>query len=287
MNNKSILITGCSSGIGLYTAHALQKRGYTVFASARKQKDVENLAAQGLYSIQLDVSNSKSIRIAVEIILRKTGGNLFALINNAGYGQPGAVEDLTQNALQKQFDTNFFGLVELTNRLLPVMHEQGYGRIIQISSVLGFVAMPFRGAYIASKYALEGLSDTLRLELMNTNIHVSLIEPGPITSRFRHNSLKMFYKHIDAKMSRFHDQYQAEEKRLNKEGQTVPFTLEPLAVMPKILHALESTKPKARYLVTFPTYLFAALKRILPTKTLDHILISASNLKREDRKSVV
>ena len=281
MNSKAILITGCSSGIGLHLAHALQNRGYTVFATARKQKDVEILNTQGLYSIQLDVSNSKSIQLAVELILRKTGGNLFALINNAGYGQPGAVEDLTQNALQKQFDTNFFGLVELTNRLLPIMHKQSYGRIIQISSILGFVALPFRGAYISSKYALEGLSDTLRLELMDTNIYVSLIEPGPIKSRFRHNSLKMFYKYIDVKMSRFHDQYKAEEKRLNKKGQTVPFTLEPDAVMPKILHALENTKPKARYFVTFPTYLFAALNRMLPTKTLDYALIRSSNLKRE------
>jgi len=281
MKYKTILITGCSSGIGLYAAHALQKCGYTVFASARKQKDVETLTAQGLHSIQLDVSNSKSIRLVVDVVLRETGGKLFALINNAGYGQPGAVEDLTQNALQKQFDTNFFGLVELTNRLLPVMHKQGYGRIIQISSVLGFIAMPLRGAYIASKYALEGITDTLRLELMDTNIYVSLIEPGPITSRFRQNSLRMFYNYIDGKVSRFRGQYQAEEKRLNTEGQVVPFTLEPEAVMPKIIHALESTKPKARYFVTFPTYLFVALKRILPTKTLDYLLIKSSTIERE------
>ena len=194
------------------------------------------------------------------------------LINNAGFGQPGAVEDLTRDVLQQQFETNLFGLVELTNNVLPIMHQQGHGRIIQISSVLGLVAMPFRGAYIASKFALEGISDTLRLELKGTNIYVSLIEPGPITSRFRQNSLQLFNKNIDSKNSRFRKSYEATIARLETEGPAVPFTLEPEAVTKKVLHALQSSHPKPRYYVTFPTYLFAYLKRLLPTSLLDKLL---------------
>ena len=281
MQVKSILITGCSSGIGLHVAHALQKRGYQVFASARKPYDVESLTQQGLRCLQLDVSNSQSIQQAIEIVLRETGGNLYALINNAGYGQPGAVEDLSRKALQLQFDTNLFGLIELTNTVLPTMHKQGYGRIVQVSSVLGLVAMPLRGAYIASKFALEGITDTLRLELKNTNIHVSLITPGPITSRFRQNSLRMFKQNIDSKSSRFHAQYQAAEKKLNKDGPVVPFTLEPEAVSKKITLALESSHSKARYYVTFPAYLFATLKRLLPAAILDSLLLKSSKVERK------
>lgn len=281
MQAKSILITGCSSGIGLHTAHALQKRGYQVFASARKQNDVDLLTQQGLRCLQLDVSNSNHIQQAVEIVLHETGGNLFALINNAGYGQPGAVEDLSREALQKQFETNFFGLIELTNTVIPVMHKQGYGRIVQISSVLGLVTMPLRGAYIASKFALEGITDTLRLELKDTNIHVALVEPGPITSQFRQNSLRMYKKFIDSKNSRFHAQYQTAEKKLSANGPVVPFTLGPESVLNKIIHALESPQPKPRYFVTFPTFLFAALKRVLHSSALDYLLIKSSKVERK------
>ncbi len=281
MQTKPILITGCSSGIGLHTAHALQKRGYQVFASARKQNDVELLTHQGLRCLQLDVCNSNHIQRAVEMVLHETGGNLFALINNAGYGQPGAVEDLSREALQEQFETNLFGLIELTNTVIPVMHEQGYGRIVQISSILGLVTMPLRGAYIASKFALEGITDTLRLELKNTNIYVSIIEPGPITSRFRQNSLQMLNKNIDRKNSRFQAQYEAAEKKLSVDGPVVPFTLGPEAVLKIIIHALESTKPKPRYFVTFPTYIFAVLKRILHTSALDYLLVKSSKVERK------
>ncbi len=278
MQAKSVLITGCSSGIGLHVAHALQRRGYQIFASARKRSDVELLTRQGLRCIQLDVSESGNIQQAVELVTHETGGRLFALINNAGYGQPGAVEDLSRKALRRQFDTNLFGLVELTNAVVPVMQRQGGGRIVQISSVLGFVAMPLHGAYTASKFALEGITDTLRLELKDTNIHVSLIEPGPIISQFRKNSLRMYQKYIDDKNSRFRQQYQALEKKLNKSGVVVPFTLGPERVLKKTIHALESTKPKARYFVTLPTHLFATLKRILPTSVLDQLLIQSSKV---------
>lgn len=278
MKNQSILITGCSSGIGLHLAKSLHADGYQVFASARKHSDVEKLKQLGLRTLLLDVADSESIRNASNTLLKETHGELFALINNAGFGQAGAVEDLKREVLREQFETNLFGLVELTNTLLPIMHQQGHGRIIQISSVLGFVAMPFRGAYIASKFALEGISDTLRLELKNTNIHVSLVEPGPITSRFRQNSLALFNKNIDSKNSRFQESYEATISRLETEGPAVPFTLEPEAVTKKVLHALQSPRPKPRYYVTFPTYLFAYLKRILPTRILDRLLSKSSKV---------
>ncbi len=281
MTDKNILITGCSSGIGLHLAHSLKENGYEVFASARKQSDVEKLSNLGLRSLQLDVADSESIKFAVNTVLKETNGKLYGLINNAGFGQPGAVEDLQRSVLIDQFETNLFGLVELTNLLLPTMHQQGYGRIVQISSVLGFVAMPFRGAYIASKFALEGISDTLRLELKDTNIRVSIVEPGPITSRFRQNSLLLFQKNIKSNKSRFQEQYQATIARLETEGPAVPFTLEPEAVTKKVLHALNSRNPKTRYYVTVPTYLFAYLKRLLPTTFLDRLLSKSSKLERK------
>ena len=185
MSGKAILITGCSSGIGLCVARGLSSRGYRVFATARKSSDVEVLNKEGLESLVLDLDDPHSITAAVEEILIRTNGRLDALFNNGAYGQPGAVEDLSRDVLRAQFETNLFGWHQLTNLVLPVMRRQGHGRIIHNSSVLGFVALRYRGAYNASKYALEGLADTMRLELAGTHLHVSIIEPGPISSRFR------------------------------------------------------------------------------------------------------
>lgn len=274
---KTVLITGCSSGIGHCVAKGLQQRGYRVFASARRSESVEALKTEGFESLQLDLDDSASIRQAVDEILRKTDGELFALFNNGAFGLPGAVEDLSRDAIRAQFETNFFGWLELTNLLLPVMRKQGYGRIIQNSSVLGFVAMPFRGAYNSSKFAIEGLSDTLRLELKGTNIHISLVEPGPILSHFRTNALAAMQKYVDMEHSVHSERYQAVLTRLNKEGPAVPFTLPPEAVLKQVIRALESRKPRARYYITLPTYLFGYLKRVLPTKYLDKLLCLASN----------
>ena len=274
---RTILITGCSSGIGYCVASGLRQRGYRVFATARRAESVAQLEAEGYESLQLDLDDTTSIEQAVDEILHRTGGELYALFNNGAFGLPGAVEDLSRDAIRAQFETNCFGWLELTNRLLPVMRKQGYGRIIQNSSVLGFVAMPFRGAYNASKYAIEGLSDTLRLELEGTDIHVSLVEPGPILSRFRANALPALQKYIDIDNSIHRDRYQRVLERLSKEGPAVPFTLPPEAVLKKVIHALESRRPKTRYYVTFPTYLFGYLKRILPASTMDRILRLASN----------
>ncbi|MFM8331270.1 MAG: SDR family NAD(P)-dependent oxidoreductase [Candidatus Methylumidiphilus sp.] len=272
MNDKAVLITGCSSGIGLCCAEGLKARGYRVFATARKNEDVERLRALGLESCRLDIADPASIRAGLETVLEATGGTLFGLFNNAGFGQPGAVEDLTREALREQFETNVFGTLELTNLVLPVMRAQEQGRVIINSSVLGFVALPYRGAYIASKYALEGFADTLRLELAGSGVYVSLVEPGPITSRFRDNAYKLYQKHIEPEDSFHRNRYLAMEARLQKPGPAVPFTLGPEAVLQRVIHALEAKRPQPRYYVTFPTYLFGVLKRLLPTAWMDAVL---------------
>jgi short-subunit dehydrogenase len=270
---RTVLITGCSSGIGHAVAVGLKERGYRVFASARKTADVERLQTAGLECLQLDLNDSASIRSAVTTVLSQTGGTLYGLFNNGGYGQPGAVEDLSRQAIREQFETNLFGWMELTNLLIPVMRHQGEGRIIQNSSVLGFIALKYRGAYIASKYAVEGWSDTLRLELQGSNIFVSLVEPGPIQSRFRQNAYANFKRHIHPSTSIHRDTYANMEQRFKIEGPVQPFTLPPEAVLKKVIHALESKRPRARYPVTFPTHLFSCLKRILPADVLDRLLV--------------
>ncbi len=275
MDAKSILITGCSSGIGYSTAVELKKRGHRVITSARQQQDVDKLISEGFESVQLDLADSLSIQTAVNEVLRLTDGKLDALFNNGAFGQPGAVEDLTRDVLRFQFETNLFGTHELTNLIIPIMRQQGYGRIIYNSSILGFVAMRYRGAYNASKFALEGLVDTLRLELKGTDIKLSLIEPGPILSAFRKNAFALYKKNIDAEHSAHKANYQVIEARLQKQGAAVPFTLPPEAVAEKVIHALESKHPKIRYYVTFPTYLFGFLKRILPASWLDFALIKS------------
>ena len=276
MAAKSILITGCSSGIGHCVAHGLRDRGHRVLATARKPEDVARLRAEGLESLQLDLNSSASIKEAVNEALRLTGGTLDALFNNAAYGQQGALEDVRRDVLREQFETNVFGTHELTNCILPIMRRQGHGRIIQNSSVLGLVAMPYRGAYNASKFALEGLSDTLRLELKGTDIHVSLIEPGPILSRFRENALAAYKRNIRKEESVHREVYEAMERRLTKKGPIMPFTRSPEAVLKRVVHALESSKPRVRYYVTVPTYAFAGLRRILPYKILDRVVLRIS-----------
>ena len=274
---KPVLITGCSSGIGHCVAAGLKQRGYRVFATARRKESVEMLLEEGFESLQLDLSDSKSIHQAFQQIMQQTDGQLYALFNNGAFGLPGAVEDLSRENLKYQFETNVFGWLELTNLAIPVMRKQGYGRIIQNSSILGFVAMPFRGAYNASKYAIEGLSDTLRLELKGTGIYVSLIEPGPITSQFRANAVKALKQNIDIENSVHREKYIGVLERLNKQGPAAPFTLPPEAVLKRVLHALESSQPKPRYYVTFPTYLFGYLKRLLSFRQMDFLLARAGS----------
>lgn len=271
---KRVLITGCSSGIGLYCAEQLTQSGYKVVASCRRDDDVARLQAKGIHCVRLDLADEQSIQQGYQQALDILGG-IDVLFNNGAYGQPGAVEDLPTKALRAQFEVNLFGWHSLTLLALKEMRKQNSGRIIQNSSVLGLVTLPYRGAYNASKFALEGLTDTLRLELANTNIQVSLIEPGPILSKFRENALAAFMENIDYEHSYHIENYQAQQARLEKREATQPFTLGPEAVYKKLLHAIEAKRAKPRYYVTFPTYLFGYLKRVLSTRALDKLLVKS------------
>ncbi|MCF7748811.1 SDR family oxidoreductase [Sulfitobacter sp. M39] len=273
MQKRSILITGCSSGIGYAAAHALRERGWKVYASCRQTHDCEKLAAEGFDAPHLDYTDATSIAAAVDHVLEQTGGTLDALYNNGAHATPGAVEDLPTDALREIFESNFFGWHELTRKIIPVMRAQGHGRIIQCSSVLGLVTMPWRGAYNSTKFALEGLTDTLRIELRDTPIHVTLIEPGPITSNIRANSIPHFERWIDWKSSARKAQYEsALLDRLYTARGPDRFELPPQAVVDKLIHALEADRPRPRYYVTTPTRISGILKRILPTRALDWVL---------------
>ena len=267
---KTILITGCSSGIGYDTAHYLHRNGYKVYATCRDENDVTRLQNEGLDTYVLDVTSRDNITEVLNMIT-KENGELYALFNNAGYGQPGAVEDITTEVLKEQFETNFFGLHELTRQSIKIMREQGYGRIIQHSSVLGIISLRFRGAYNASKYAIEGLSDTLRQELLGTNIYVSSINTGPVKSDFRKNAVKKFKQHVVLEGSVFQKEYMAE--LLTDKEEDDFFTKGSDVVIENIIHALESKKPKPRYYNTLATHLLGGFKRVLPTSWLDRILV--------------
>lgn len=273
MSSKTILITGCSSGIGLSCAMGLRERGWRVFASCKQQVDCDRLRAMGFDSPRIDYTDTASIHSGLNEVLEATGGTLDALFNNGAHGLPAAVEDLPTDALRAIFESNFFGWHELTRCLLPVMRAQGHGRIIQCSSVLGLVTMPWRGAYNATKFALEGLTDTLRIEMQNTGIKIILVEPGPVTSKIRVNSIPHFEKWIDWENAPRAQEYQDKlRQRLYHSSGPDPFELPPEAVLKKLIHALESKRPRPRYFVTTPTYLMATLRRLLPTRALDWVL---------------
>ncbi|MCZ0812300.1 SDR family NAD(P)-dependent oxidoreductase [Roseovarius sp. EGI FJ00037] len=274
MNQRSILITGCSSGIGLDAAHGLHARGWRVFAACRAAEDCARLREQGFESPLIDYQDSASIASGLAEVLKATGGRLDALFNNGAFACPGAVEDLPTDAIRALFEANVFGWHELTRQVIPVMRAQGAGRIVQCSSVLGLVTLPWRGAYNASKFAIEGLSDTLRIEMRGTGIHVILIEPGPITSRIRVNSIPHFERWIDWESSPRAEQYRDRLRpRLYKDtGKPDLFERAPSAVTRKLVHALESPRPRPRYYVTVPTHLMGTLRRLLPTRALDWVL---------------
>ncbi len=272
MRQKAILITGCSSGIGLFCARQLRSRPqWRVFASARKPEDAERLREEGFESPLLDLADADSVARAAEEVLQKTNGELHALFNNGAFAIPGAVEDLSRDALRAQFETNVFGWQQLANAVIPAMRKNGGGRIVQNSSVLGYVALKYRGAYNASKYALEGLCDTMRLELGGSGITLSVIEPGPIRSNFRENATAQYRKWIRPGESPHANTYKKMEAQWQS-GAESPFTLPPDAVWRALRHALESRSPKLRYRVTVPAKAFWFLKRALPTAILDRIL---------------
>lgn len=282
---RKVLVTGCSSGIGYCVAKGLRERGYQVFVTARKPADIQSLTAEGFKVIPLELADPQSVQDCAYELMLRTNNELYAIFHNAAYGQAGAVEDLSRAVLEQQFAANVFGWHQLTNLLLPLMRHQGYGRIIYNSSLLGFVALPFRGAYNASKHAIEGLADTLRLELQDTDIKICLIEPGPIESRFRANALKSLLDHVDIEKSVHRDKYKGAIQRLEKQGPAAPFTLPPEAVLTKVLQALEAKRPKARYRVTFPSSLFAVCKRVLPTSLLDKLLLAVSHQENQGSES--
>lgn len=273
MQGKSILITGCSSGIGYDAAHGLAGRGWRVFATCRQEADCERLRGERLESFVLDYADNASIKTAVAECLSRTGGTLDALFNNGAYAIPGPVEDIPRDALRAIFETNLFGYHDLTRQVIPVMRAQGHGRIVNCSSVLGLVAYRWRGAYNATKFALEGLSDTLRLELRDTGIKVILIEPGPIATDFRKNAVRQFEKWVDWERSARVDQYRSSLlDQLYKVSGASTFELQPDAVTTKLIHALEAGRPKPRYFVTTPTYIANILRRVLPTRILDWVV---------------
>lgn len=272
MQGKSILITGCSSGIGLDAARTLKTRGWRVFATCRQPGDCDRLTAEGLDSFVLDYADEASIAAAVETALDRTGGTLDALFNNGAFACPGAVEDLPRGALREIFEVNLFGYHDLARRVIPVMRGQGQGRIINCSSVLGLVGMRFRGAYVATKFALEGLTDVLRIEMKGTGVEVILIEPGPIGTRIRENAIPHFERWIDWENSARRSEYMALRSRLYEKSGPDRFELPASAVTTKLIHALESPRPAARYFVTTPTYLMNAARRILPTRMLDWMI---------------
>jgi NAD(P)-dependent dehydrogenase (short-subunit alcohol dehydrogenase family) len=272
MTKRTILITGCSSGIGLASARVLRDRGWRVFASARRADDLYRLEREEKFEVvRLELADPSSIAACAGDVLRRSEGSLMALFNNAAYGQVGAVEDLTGDLLRRQLEVNLIGTHELTRLLIPAMRAQGYGRIVNCSSVLGLVTGPFRGAYSASKFALEGLTDAMRLELRGSGIHVSLIEPGPINTRFLGTAIDVFKATIDRQSSPHREGYERRLKTMEGGGKTT-FKLEPEAVARKLVHAVESPRPKIRYFVTVPTYVAALAKRVLPDRIADVVI---------------
>jgi NAD(P)-dependent dehydrogenase (short-subunit alcohol dehydrogenase family) len=271
MAHRSVLITGCSSGIGLAAAETMRDRGWRVFATARAPEDLARLKDDvGVESVYLDYAEPESIAAAADQVLDATDSALTALFNNGAYGQAGAIEDLPTEALRAQFETNVFGWHDLTRRVIAPMRARNAGRIVQCSSVLGLLAAPYRGAYCASKFAIEALTDTLRIELKDTGIHVSLIEPGPIRTRFIETAIKHYKQNIDMENSAHAEIYRERLAKMEDGGQ-MAFKLEPEAVCRRLVHALEAKRPKTRYYVTVPTFVGAYLRRILPTRALDFV----------------
>lgn len=273
VENRSVLITGCSSGIGRAAAEMLRTKGWNVFPTARKTADLDELRLAGFDAVKLDVTSSESISTAVEWVLVKNGGKLGAVVNNAGFGMPGAIQDLSRDAMRQQFEVNVFGLQELTNKLVPVFRKQGYGRIVNISSVVGRLSLPFMGIYSASKFALEAISDAQRVELSMEPISVSLVEPGPIRTSFSTNCAGQGEQALDVNGSKFAAAYKSYfEKRRHGGMSEDRFRLPPEAVAKKILHALEAPRPKIRYKVTLPAYFGDWAARFVPTALVDRAM---------------
>ncbi|MBM2577175.1 SDR family NAD(P)-dependent oxidoreductase [Jannaschia sp. Os4] len=271
---RSILITGCSSGIGLDAARSLRDRGWTVLASCRKAEDCARLAGEGFAAPRIDYEDAASIESGWAEAMEATGGTLDALLNNGAYAIPSLVEDLPVEALRAIMEANFLGWHDLTRRAIPVMRAGGAGRIVQCSSVLGYAATPWRGAYVSTKFALEGYSDALRMEVAPHGIHVSLVEPGPIRTAFRRNALAQFRRWIDWETSPNRATYDRLLERQSSDAQD-RWELGPEAVTAAVVHAVEAPRPRTRYRVTVPAHGAAWMRRALPDRLLDRILSSS------------
>jgi NAD(P)-dependent dehydrogenase (short-subunit alcohol dehydrogenase family) len=296
MASRTILITGCSSGIGYTCALGMQQRGWRVIATARTPADIAMLKVKGLEALTLDYTDAKSIAACADQALKLCDGKLDAVFNNGAYGQPGLVEDLSVKVLRDQFEANFFGWHDLTTRLIPAMRDRGSGRIVQCSSVLGIIAAPYRGAYNASKFALEGLTDTLRLELHGSGVRVSSIQPGPIRSRFTQHALSALKTNVDLAGSRHTDLYQKrlaeladvagsepapletpeESRKITGNGWWPQYRLGPDAVLDCLVHATESGNPKPHYHVTYTTRMAALARRFLPDRWQEKLALRSS-----------
>ncbi|MGR3495320.1 SDR family NAD(P)-dependent oxidoreductase [Citreimonas sp.] len=273
MVERSILITGCSSGIGADAARTLRARGWRVFAACRQQADCDRLRAEGFESPRLDYTDPESIAATLDAVLEATGGTLDALFNNGAYAIPGAAEDLPADALRAIFDANVIGWHDLTVRVIPVMRAQGHGRIVNHSSVLGYVSIPWRAAYNATKYATGALSDTLRIEMRDTPIHVVTLNTGPVATRIRVNSIPHFERWIDWRNSARRAQYESTLlKRLYEDRGPDRWELQPEAVTRALIRAVEHPRPAPRYYITAPSRLMAIARRVLPTRALDWVL---------------
>ena len=273
IKTRTVLVTGCSSGIGAATAHFLRDRGWTVYPTARKASDLEILRDDGFDPIELDLADSGSVQDCVSAVLDKSADGLGGVVNNAGMAMPGAVEDLSREALRGQFEVNVFGLQELTNGLIPKLRAQGWGRIVNISSIYGLISAPMVGSYCASKYALEALSDAQRVELSGTGVSLSLIEPGPIVSAFRRNAAAALEDHVISDDVRYAANYRKEAARRKKQFKKVDFINRPPEdVAKKVFHALESRHPRRRYVITLPAHAGAFMARFFPAALLDRVM---------------
>ena len=269
---KNILITGCSSGIGHDAALTLNKKGWRVFATCRSRSDCKYFESLGIESFPLDLSNEKSIKSATDLIEEKISSKLNAIFNNAAFAIPGAIQDLPRSALREIFEVNVFGQFDLIKRCLPLMAQVEDPRIVNCSSVLGFLSLPYRGAYSATKFALEALTDAMRRENFDGPVKIILLQPGPINTKIRQNSIKHFEKWVNWQDSIHQKKYKniVIERLYNKSSSNLSkYELHPRSVTKVLEKALDAKKPKCRYMITTPTLAARILISTLPTKLLD------------------
>jgi len=277
VNSKTVLVTGCSSGIGMATARLLRERGWQVAPTARKAADLDMLRTEGFDPVALDVADSASIADAASEVLRRFNGQLGAIVNNAGFGLTSAIEDAPRAMFRELFEVNVFGLQELTNRFIPFFRKQGYGRIVNVSSVLGELSLPFAGIYSASKFAVEAVSDALRRELFDSGVAVSIVQPGPIKTKFSENlahRTERYPSNPDSPFSSFYKEA-IETRKTGRAARTAEkFMLPPEAVAEKIFQCLESPKPKIRVRVTAVAHFGAFVRRFVSAALVDAVMIS-------------